>query len=778
VKPFVKRALCAYGAALLFLSLSAIGQLRSVSSRDCVQVRYIAGVWMNPQGSGVAYVVKSPNLEQNRNDYQLYVRELDDKKPGLGKLLVSSTGITNVRWLGDGGHLTMLVPIQGTNTLISVAVSNGSQERLLQISNDVDDYSTDATAQTIAYSLRDKEIGQHPTETRSSDEIADGYRVRFGESKTEGWPTNSLFVVHRDSGGAWSSPIQVSIDDPFTHENFTHIRAVTHLSLSPNGKLLAFNYWTDATLPDEWKRNPWVQDDLQKQPLQRIMAIQDLETHSTSLGFKNVFPDSDPFWSKDSKSFLINAHSPIGSVWEQEDIRDHRTSALDANLFWVELASGNVEEVVRQVPDHHTGPLFWRQDGDVIVTLQGDSIARMHQDDGSWRQTDLATLPKKNGDELWFLTSDGVKFVGVHQALAVPEDLFVFEGSQKQIRLLTDLNPELRSVRLADVKTVTWKTADGLSITGLLFMPPDYVQGKRYPLVIQTKGDGGQFTCDSGANHDPSFAPQPIASAGIMYLARTTEEGFDYQGELEKVPKGYPGQLGFAAKEMHIWESAVDSLDHAGLIDPAKVGIIGFSATGFYVEFSLVHSRVHYAAATAADNEQGSLSEYWLTPTFSEAEENLYGGPPYGETLENWHKYSISFNLDKIHTPLLMEEMGYGIHDDLLGQMPRNLAVRYEIIKGLTRLGKPVEMYYYPNEDHAPDDPRARLASLQRNVDWYRFWLQRVEDPDLRKTEQYQRWRRLRALSLAERQAANGRSGAVPESDLETDRLGDTPQNK
>ena len=191
-----------------------------------------------------------------------------------------------------------------------------------------------------------------------------------------------------------------------------------------------------------------------------------------------------------------------------------------------------------------------------------------------------------------------------------------------------------------------------------------------------------------------------------------------------------------------------------------------------------MHSRVHYAAATAADNEQGSLSEYWLTPTFSEAEENLYGGPPYGETLENWHKYSISFNLDKIHTPLLMEEMGYGIHDDLLGQMPRNLAVRYEIIKGLTRLGKPVEMYYYPNEDHAPDDPRARLASLQRNVDWYRFWLQRVEDPDLRKTEQYQRWRRLRALSLAERQAANGRSGAVPESDLETDRLGDTPQNK
>src|ERR1700734_2508717 len=109
VKAFLKRAMCAYGVALLFFSHSAIGELRSVSSRDCVQVRYIAGVWMNPQGSRVAYVVKSPNLDQNQNDYQLYVRELDDETQGLGKLLITSTSITDVRWLGDGDRLTRLV---------------------------------------------------------------------------------------------------------------------------------------------------------------------------------------------------------------------------------------------------------------------------------------------------------------------------------------------------------------------------------------------------------------------------------------------------------------------------------------------------------------------------------------------------------------------------------------------------------------------------------------------------------------------------------------------
>lgn len=739
--------MCAFGIALFLLNLSAVGELRPVSAKDCVQVRYIAGAWMNPQGSRVVYLVKSPNLEQNHNDYQLYLRELGDKNQGLGKLLIASTSITDVRWLGDGNHLTMLMPIDGANTLISVAVDNGSQEILLHLSNDVEEYSTDATAQTIAYSVRDAEVGQHATATQSADEIADGYRVRLGESKTEGWPTNSIFMVHRKAGGAWSSPTQVGIEDPFTHKQFTHIVAVTYLSLSPNGKLLALNYWTEANLPEEWKRNPYVQANLLNQTLQRIMVIKDLESQSTSLGFKNEFADSMPLWAADSRSFLMNAHSPIGSVWEKRDIDDRRTSGLDANLFWVEIDSGMVKEVVHHVPSHHAGPLFWRRDGDVIVTVGVDSIARMHYDGESWRQINVVTLPKKKGDQFWFLNSDGVKIVGVREAVVIPEDLFVFEVSQNAIRILTDLNPELRNVRFADVRTVNWTTVDGLDITGLLFVPPDYVEGKRYPLVIQTKGDQGQFTCDSGHNHDPSFAPQPIAAAGMMYLARTTEPGFNVQDERAKVPKDYPGQLGVAAKEMHIWESAVESLDRAGLVDPAKVGIIGFSATGFYVEFSLMHSRVHYAAATAADNEQGSIGEYWLTPTFSDTEEDLYGGPPYGTTLENWHKYSISFNLDRIHTPLLMEEMGYGIHDDLLGQIPRNLAGRYEIVKGLSRLNKAVEMYYYPDEDHAPDHPRARLASLQRNVDWYRFWLQNSEDPDPRKKGQYQRWRMLRAQS-------------------------------
>jgi dipeptidyl aminopeptidase/acylaminoacyl peptidase len=741
--------------ACLFLTVSAVAYSQNATSgvtpSDCVQVRYIRGVWMNMQGTQVAYLVKSPNLSQNRNDYQLYVKDIRNSDNNAGRLVIAGTDISAVSWLDDGNRLALLMPVHGIKTLLLVKIDDGSQEVPLASSRNIEAYSIDGIGDTIAYSTANANPGKHALAIESDDELAYGYRVHYGEGvgAKEGYTTSSLYIERQQADGTWAAPEQTTVEDPFTHEKMRHLRGLEHLSLSPNGKRLALQYWTDSPLT-EWADSPYVRSILKSGPLSRILVIQDFEKHTTSLGFKTVFPDSVPLWARDSRSFVMNAHSPVGSKWEQDDIRDHRTSPLDANLFWVDVESGNVEEVFRQVPSHHEGPLFWRADGDVIIEMPGNVVARLHRDRERWHEIERTTLPAKEGGQFNWLTSNGVRIVGIHEAVNVPGDLFIYGSDQNEIRIITDLNPQLRLVRLAPFKMVHWNTHEGLAIDGLLFMPPEYHPGSHYPLVIQTKGDQGWFTCDSGVNHDPSFAPQPIASTGIMYLVRTTADDFNFQDELAKAPKDYPGQLGLAAQQMDIWDSAVEALSDQGLIDPNKVGIIGFSATGFYVEFILSQSRTHYAAATVTDNAQYSLSEYWLLPTFADAEESMYGGPPYGRTLENWQKYSITFNLDRIHTPLLMEEMGYGVHDDILGALPRNLADRYEILKGLTRLAKPVEMYYYPNEDHAPDDPKARLASLQRNVDWYRFWLQGYEDQDPKKEDQYRRWRKLRDLETAD----------------------------
>ena len=51
-----------------------------------------------------------------------------------------------------------------------------------------------------------------------------------------------------------------------------------------------------------------------------------------------------------------------------------------------------------------------------------------------------------------------------------------------------DPNPQLHDIALGNVSVYTWKSPRGLSATGGLAKPPDFVPGRRYPLVIQTHG--------------------------------------------------------------------------------------------------------------------------------------------------------------------------------------------------------------------------------------------------------------------------------------------------
>ncbi len=130
-----------------------------------------------------------------------------------------------------------------------------------------------------------------------------------------------------------------------------------------------------------------------------------------------------------------------------------------------------------------------------------------------------------------------------------------------------------------------------------------------------------------------SFARGILADDGILYLTRYWPGINDWESNY--YPKGYPGALAEAAFKQDLVESAVKSLDQRQIIDPTKVGLIGFSRGGWYVEHTLTHSHIPFAAATATDNVQYSMGEYWYwrTEGMSSSLESMYGGPQYGASL-------------------------------------------------------------------------------------------------------------------------------------------------
>jgi dipeptidyl aminopeptidase/acylaminoacyl peptidase len=752
-----KRVNVTVGLALIAgLAGLARAQKRAIVPSDCLNIHYVDrdSVSLSLDSSLLAYIVKAPGGDSDSDLRHLYVME--PRKPDSAREVIAGDKISEVKWLPDGKRVLMLMNQKEVTSVVDVDVLTGHVTAITHTERDVLEYSSDSAGTSVVFTTPNLDVGKQEPITTDSDELQNGYRISFDKPLRASQQTiNLLYRTSLKATGEWTTPAPIIFQDPYNGNQAAGMPGLRYLSLSPDGRKLLFTY-SSGQLPDTlrksamWRYGTTVLYDFQSEKITLPMPL------SGSVW-------SIPLWSRDGQSFIAVAKPPVNSSWERRDIADHRTEGADVDVFWISLDSGEIQEVFAHAPDDHKGPLAWLENGDVILQTSARTVTRFHREGGEWKQISNAEIPITNYYRFSIqdlATSDGTLFVGTYQTPGIPQDVFSFVSTQNKLQVVTKLNPQFEELKIAPFEKIDWKTSTGFSASGFLFMPPDYVPGRRYPLVIQTKGNQGWFSCDSGSVGGPSFQPEPLADAGMMYLVRYTPDDWKQADEIAQYPKQYPGGLGEAAHLMDVWERAIESLDKRGLIDSAKVGIIGFSRTGWEVEFDLVHSKVKFAAATATDNITYSLGEYWLRPDAQLISEYdaMYGGPPYGKTVKNWLDYSISFNMDKIHTPLLMELSGYGAQDDVPGMIPEALAADYEVFTGLSRLGKPVEFYYYPNSNHTMDVGQGHVANLNRNYDWYRFWLQGYEDPAPSKREQYQRWEHLRELRDADQKAAGSSS--------------------
>lgn len=302
-------------------------------------------------------------------------------------------------------------------------------------------------------------------------------------------------------------------------------------------------------------------------------------------------------------------------------------------------------------------------------------------------------------------------------------------------RILFDPNAGLRQHYAPDVRYISWAIGDGRSAAGVLMRPGD--GGKhRAPLYVN------YYSCEGflrGGEGDEWPIPQLLDSGFAVAC-------------INAVPSTGPQDAMFEYRTgLAAVRTLVDKLAGEGIVDRSKVAMGGLSFGSEVAMWIATHSNL--LAVLSIASAQLEPASYWMSSMPGSDQPGLlkevwHIGAP-GETPDRWSRVSPALNSGRIRAPILF-------------QLPEQEARRIpELYARLSRDGVPTELYAFPGEAHLKVQPRHRLAIYERNLDWFRYWLEGYEDPDPAKADQYARWERLRAKRASSRFGRDPATGAT-----------------
>lgn len=299
-----------------------------------------------------------------------------------------------------------------------------------------------------------------------------------------------------------------------------------------------------------------------------------------------------------------------------------------------------------------------------------------------------------------------------------------------QRTVLFDPNIGMRARYRPEVRFLRWPLAGGREAAGILMLPAGRPTG-RAPMFLN------YYACEGflrGGEGDEWPIPElleagfVVACVNAMPSAGPQDALADYRAGLSAV------------------RALVDKLSAEGTVDRSKVAMGGLSFGSEVAFWVATHSNL--LAALSVTSPQPEPANYWLSAMtggdIPATMRRVWGLGAPDETPERWRLVSPALSAGKIRIPVLF-------------QMPEMEARRVpELYSRLAGQGTPTELYAFPDEAHIKVQPRHRFAVYQRNLDWFRYWLQGHRDPDPGKAEQYRRWDGLR-----ERQSAADRMRAT-----------------
>jgi dipeptidyl aminopeptidase/acylaminoacyl peptidase len=439
------------------------------------------------------------------------------------------------------------------------------------------------------------------------------------------------------------------------------------------------------------------------QAIKPVVFLYDLTTGER----KQIFEDPKfnvgyAEWTRDGRGFY--GVSAYGS-------HPRYTMATIDLLYFYELSANAPVKVDLAWENGLAGGFAITADGFIAQLAAGarHKTARFIREGNRWRREWIEGEHAANifGFDLG---KDGSSLAYIYSTASTPYQIYgaKLEGSRILTPAsLTELNPGYKKKPVARSEVIRWKGARDEEVEGLLYYPHNYEAGKKYPLMVMIHGGPAAADFDNWSDRI-SYPHQLVAQRGAFILKPNYHGSSNYGLKwVESIGGGNYYDL-----EVPDIERGVDSLIARGLIDPERLGVMGWS-NGAILAIALTVETTRYKAASAGAGDVEWISD-WGNCLFGASFDNYYFGKTPLEDPQLYIKKSPFYRMDRVRTPTIIF---FGTEDK---QVPTQQGWLH--YRALQQLGKTdVRFVLFPGEGHGLQ----KLVHQRRKIEEEMAWLDR-----------------------------------------------------
>jgi dipeptidyl aminopeptidase/acylaminoacyl peptidase len=644
---------------------------------DLLKVRDISDVQLSPSGTQLFYTVRSARVGEQISEYihEIWVSNSDGSD---ARCFVKGR---NGKLSPDGKWIAFFVDRENKAILCAIPTTGGEATQLTHLETGILDFSWKPDSQAIGF------LAPAPASESLLERQARRDDARLIDSERCG---ADLWVI--DLSGQATCILRSS--DWLGGSS----GATGGFDWSPDGSKIAIARQPTACLNDFTRSR---------------LDLVDVATGDCLPLAQGATAATNPRFSPDGQWIAFSASGP-----------DFPWSFVSS--AFIVSASGGDPIPLATTPDEaigfNGGPLGWLPDGEALVALESrGTITHLYQIPINGSAALPITLEHEGRQGCFSISApQRVRTSGllpcVHEDLAHPPEAALIDLGTGQIVRVSQQNTQLSAAEFGRSELITWTSADGVEVEGILTYPLHEEMGGPYPLIVMAHGGPpGVWQQHFLRSGYPTVNPVPaLSSCGYACLQPNVRGSRGYGGAFRQA-----NLRDWGGGDVTDLLSGVDCMISKGIADPNRLGIMGWSYGG-YLTASAVTQTNRFKAAVAG----GSITDLISMAGSCDIPDFIpdYFGGEIWQARDLLVGRSPVYHANRVTTPLLI------LHGEKDERVPT--AQAWELYRAVKRCGCSVELVLYPRSAHVPSEPKLCVDIARRHVEWFDRFL---------KTEQTQR---------------------------------------